>query len=278
MFSDWNYIESRDTTRLSQAREQLHHAVQIPAMFARSYSPSHPEDHYGNLGWSPHLKGFVSHLVNDQWQAALILESFKLVLLKDQQTVQEFNLMESSLDRAIGDFKEALGAYGFRGELFSSALPYEIASYQADFGFQGNALEDLRGHLAQLFGNSDLLLTFLSRQYQGVSVQRAWPHHFDLAALFYLENSVQGNERKSIGWGFSPGDVQYREPYYYVNCWPLPKLDHPPDIDYGKWNLEGWIGTVLPYGKFASQSNQQVIIRDYFTSSIEALRKLLHHH
>ena len=87
-----------------------------------------------------------------------------------------------------------------------------------------------------------------------------WPHHFDLSFEWFgphlpasdTENS-SGEGRSQIGFGFSPGDDGYEEPYFYANPWPFdPTLTELPLPGGARWHLEGWKGTLLPYAEVRS--------------------------
>jgi hypothetical protein len=61
---------------------------------------------------------------------------------------------------------------------------------------------------------------------------RCWPHHFDIALLVRLDEGG-GEEARSIGIGFSPGDEYYQEPYFYISPYPSPKNPTLPTLPPG---------------------------------------------
>ena len=56
----WSPIDASRARSLSDARRQLHLAVQFGASFGISYLPPAPDDGHTNLGWDPRLGAFVS--------------------------------------------------------------------------------------------------------------------------------------------------------------------------------------------------------------------------
>ena len=73
---------------------------------------------------------------------------------------------------------------------------------------------------------------------------RCWPHHFDIATL--LAAGGEGGEARTIGFGMSPGDGSYGQPYFYVSPWPYPEPQRlRPLTQGGRWHTEGWLGAVL---------------------------------
>lgn len=68
---------------------------------------------------------------------------------------------------------------------------------------------------------------------------RCWPHHFDLGTLLHPREGT-------IGLGFSPGDPEIPEPYWYVRSYPEPAGDPVPGVlRFGEWHLEGWHAAIL---------------------------------
>lgn len=67
-----------------------------------------------------------------------------------------------------------------------------------------------------------------------------WPHHVDLAMLWFSGRLVPGvdpadeeNAGEQMNFGFAPGDAGIAEPYFYITAYPAP---------------EGWVGSPLPQG------------------------------
>jgi hypothetical protein len=111
------------------------------------------------------------------------------------------------------------------------------------------------------------------RASNGASEVRCWPHHFDIALL--IEPGVQ----QSIGVGLEPGDVDYDEPYFYVNIRPAPS----PDVlderlsGNGRWHTREWIGAVLTGSRITADRGQRTQIRQFLESAIAIARSLLAH-
>jgi len=89
----------------------------------------------------------------------------------------------------------------------------------------------------------------------------SWPHHFDLASL--VVHSGSGEEMRSVGVGWSPGDGGIQEPYFYVTPWPKPSDATTPELPAGRWNTEGWFGAVLT-GTEALETDIDAFLRPAF--------------
>ena len=67
---------------------------------------------------------------------------------------------------------------------------------------------------------------------------RCWPHHFDLAVVWFSGRKVPGQDpndpeysNEQMNFGFSTGDSGTPEPYFYATAYPAP---------------DGWMENDLP--------------------------------
>ena len=82
-----------------------------------------------------------------------------------------------------------------------------------------------------------------------------WPHHIDLAFLWFSGRLVPGvdpddeeNADEQMNFGFSPGDGGIPEPYFYITAYPLPDgLTDSPLPGDAYWHTEGFTGAILKY-------------------------------
>ena len=99
-----------------------------------------------------------------------------------------------------------------------------------------------------------------------------WPHHFDLAMLWFSGRLVPGqdpdNEEyadEQMNFGFVPGDDSISEPYFYITAYPLPdgltKTRLPSDA---YWLTEGFTGAIMPYAALVDSSNADHKLLDFF--------------
>src|SRR5262249_44003157 len=102
-----------------------------------------------------------------------------------------------------------------------------------------------------------------------------WPHHFDVGSIFLLDrkDDASGDPRgRQIGFGVSPGDHFYEEPYLYVTPYPIPaKVSLPPLAVGGAWHRAGFTGAVLTGTTIAAAgAKQHHLARRFFDSAIAA--------
>jgi hypothetical protein len=82
-----------------------------------------------------------------------------------------------------------------------------------------------------------------------------WPHHMDLALLWFSGRLVPDQDPddeeysdEQMNFGFSPGDEGIPEPYFYITAYPTPDgfADTPlPEDAY--WHTTGFTGAILKY-------------------------------
>ncbi len=90
---------------------------------------------------------------------------------------------------------------------------------------------------------------------QETSPVQFWPHHIDLAMLWFSGRLVPGqdpaNEEyadEQMNFGFTPGDDTIPEAYFYATAYPA-----PPGLTAAKlpgqayWHTDGFTGAILPY-------------------------------
>lgn len=104
-------------------------------------------------------------------------------------------------------------------------------------------------------GVSAALALFRAGLAEETSPIMLWPGHFDLAMMWLPGEKIQdrdpANEEysdKQMNFGFSFGDAEITEPYFYTTAYPLPPtmtaLSLPGNA---RWHKGGFTGAVLEY-------------------------------
>ena len=81
----------------------------------------------------------------------------------------------------------------------------------------------------------------------------------------------------TVGFGMSPGDDAYAEPYWYVSPWPSPDSPHrPPLTSPAHWHDENFVAAVLTRTALLGddQSAPAEVVRVFLRDGIEACREL----
>ena len=271
----WNDIPSLAKSDLSQARMQMHHAAQIPAIIARAYLGPHEEDVHANLGWASEIHALISHPIPGPSGGTFIALQFNQpgILIAEESFSTQISLEGNTWNTLFNQVVDTLAGRGFDKDKISLDQPYkndlpDFTTYEKEFDVSN--LEAIQ-ILGSYFGNTQSLLADVLSDSPEASEIRCWPHHFDIASLLDL------GEGKSIGVGTSPGDGSSALPYIYVNMWPYPDTESTklPELSHGKWNTAGWVGTLLNANEFAGHADQKDIIESFIRDSIAAARQLL---
>lgn len=251
--SRWVRVGDPPPEELSDARLQLHWAVQLLAAFGDSFLPHRPDASHSSMAWSPERKAFLSGATVDGSSLRLGLQPGDLAYrLFGPGSAQSppFELRDRTLAEATVWLEAELAArLGGAASAFSPPTP-DIPSHRVGRGAPFDArLADL-AEMERWFHDASLLLEAVAAAEDGASPVRCWPHRFDIGILIDLDAEadppVGPEDVRTIGIGMTPGDPSYPEPYFYVTPWPypdpadLPKLPPP-----ASWHTGDWIGAVL---------------------------------
>ena len=102
-----------------------------------------------------------------------------------------------------------------------------------------------------------------------------WPHHFDLALLWFSGRKVGGQDPanpersdEQMNFGFSTGDSTITEPYFYATAYPTPPGWTAVQLPGGAyWHVEGWTGAMLPYQCLVSATNGRQLLLDFLKAA-----------
>lgn len=274
--SSWARVGSVAPTALTDARLQLHHAVQIAVSAAISYIPARPDDSHTALTWSAPLRALATEPIATARQLRIALRMEDLTL----HAVDENGLAARSL--ALPGHTVAQG-HAWLGEVLAQAAVdpsrltarkhYTIPAHPVESGDAfslGGGVEFQE--LSRYWSNAADVLDPIAQTTAGAGPVRTWPHHFDIATLIELP----GASRRTIGVGHSPGDDSYAVPYWYVGPYPYPPVSDLPQLaGSGHWHTEGWTGAALPASDYIAASNQHAQVSTFIDSAMAACRRLL---
>ena len=282
MSGKWQILGNPSPEDLTEARLQLHWAVQLIASVGTTYLDPRPDDSHPNMGWDRASQSLAGHVVTAQesFQAALRPADLTLFLRDGQgNEVSHLALDGASLEEGSTWLSTAIDSH--IGEEARPLVPagYEIPAHAVGEG--GNfSLNDAAAfeELSRWFANADLVLTAMADPY-GAPV-RCWPHHFDIGSWISLATDSDAENAPSIGMGMTPGDDSYPVPYWYLSPYALP--DERPSLpalpEGAHWHTEGWMGAVLTAPVIAAQATsegQLRVVSQYLDSAWNAARAML---
>jgi len=267
---------------LADARLQLHHAAQLAAALGSTFLEARSDDSHPNLGWDAELAAFVGHAAPaaNGLRAALRPARLELFLVDvDAKRVDSLALAGMSLASAhewlgqvLGRLDVVLPAGGLRRTDYE--IPDHPVAQGAEFSAPGAAHEEL----ARWFADGQIALSSAATTAEGELDLRIWPHHFDLGTLIPIATNQDGSLAQSIGFGLSPGDDSYPEPYYYVSPWPYPDAATLPTLPAGgRWHTTGFTSAILGAEDLLAgpPDGQEQRVRAFLEAAAAASRRAL---
>jgi len=249
--------------QLVQVRTLSHAAVQWPSRAARANLAPAEDDGHSNLGWSESIGGLVSHFLDGarRYQLGFTFSTGSLAWLVDSELADTLKLEGADEPTAKAWCDARLSAVGLE-TTDRAEMPYDLDP--VDYaGFAGSASADALRTLGAWYSRADVLLGDLVGEFGRIAAVRptvrCWPHHYDLAALFLLDEGDPETVR-SIGVGLSPGDESYAEPYFYCSPWPVPEMlpEAPGPLS---WHTEGFCSLVCPASRIDRRTDLAMMLR-----------------
>lgn len=259
-------------TALERARLDVHWAIQPLAAFGQNFVTPREDDSHRSLVWDTAADAFLSDQNAEGTRVGLRPTDLTL-FLSGKGRSGERSLMGESLD----------GVYSWLANLLGTG-PLDRPEYEIPPHPTGDALvfgNDTAGfgELASWSQASAQIIGRVREANEMASPIRVWPHHFDIATLLTVPPATGDQAAKTIGFGMTPGDGSYAEPYFYAGPYPYPEYDGLPDLEgEGHWHTEGWFGAVLTGSDLVSAGDaaaQRSRADAFAASAIEACRTLL---
>lgn len=110
-----------------------------------------------------------------------------------------------------------------------------------------------------------------------------WPHHFDLALLWFSGRLVPDQDPddpeyadEQMNFGFSTGDDAIPDPYFYATAYPSPAgLTGQPLPDGAYWHTQGFTGAVMMYDSLVAAARPKERLLDYLRAAHKAGSSLM---
>jgi hypothetical protein len=278
----WQTVDEIGVNELIKARMQLHEAVQIIASAGISFCKHQADDSHTNMKWLNKYEAFAGNEFGNHhtFRLALNFPEMKFLLLQGKQNIlANYSIHGRTVQQIIDWFREELENRNFDTAHFTQNKHYEIPATGHGTGkafdlFDQTAFKTLSDH----FANAQLVLKKIAYQYSGSSPVRCWPHHFDLGMMISLQAGDDPEEARSIGMGFSPGDDNYKQPYYYVYPWPYPetkllKNDDLPGNAF--WHTKGFVSAILKASDFIKETDQHKTVESFLETAKTTSKKIL---
>lgn len=277
----WETVGVVDPKSLKNARVEAHWAAQIIGGTGEAVVPAEPDFSHTSMEWLNEHRVLAGQLTAERARVGLRLADMSLIVLKKDEVAASLQLAGKTLADALGwtiaELEMIHGSFETKPAIPTYEMPEHPVGNGAAFGPPDSAaLEELARYCANAFRFESIV----GNRTLGASPVRCWPHHFDIATLITLDPpGTDPEDARSIGFGMSPGDASYDEPYFYINPWPFPETrDSNPELEGGgHWHTEGWFGAVLPASSISdvSADKQGRQVYAYIRSAFAADRAIL---
>jgi hypothetical protein len=84
------------------------------------------------------------------------------------------------------------------------------------------------------------------------------------------------HSREQMNFGFSTGDDEIPEPYFYITAYPFNEELVKPDLPANAyWHTEGWKGAVLKYSELVSSASPDKLLIRLFNKVLSLNKQLI---
>lgn len=178
----------------------------------------------------------------------------QLVISTSKGDWSEVDLDGQTAEEFCDEVVHALDEMGISVDIDKEQFSDEEGTYDPDY------VEDCWQAISQI----DMVLKEFSGQLRGRKGPVClWPHHFDLAVLWFSGRLVPGTDPddeesadEQMNFGFSTGDSSIPDAYFYITAYPWPDgLEDTPLPPAARWQTEGWKGAVMMYSDLITAEN-----------------------
>ncbi|MFQ5708375.1 MAG: DUF5996 family protein [bacterium] len=255
-------------------RDTIHRYCQLVGAIRSALTP--PQKHWWHVSLLPDVTGLTTtampageNCAANAFKLQLDFTAHKLVLTTSLGQRWHLPLQGQSVATFCDQTLAALTNLGIQAQIdrdaFSDESPRE---------YDQVAAERFWLVLSQI---DAIFRQFKSELRQETSAVNLWPHHFDMAFVWFSGRLVPGvdpadaeNADEQMSFGFSTGDETIPDAYFYISAYPMPdgleELDLPAPAS---WNTRGFEGVLLMYESLVG-------IKDPRERLLELLRTVFH--
>lgn len=270
----WQKLNPVGIDDLEGTRIHLHKALQLVSAAARSYLPEAADDRNARIHWISNEKSFRSKSFGDKKNIFVTLdpERFILTIQKSTREIEHLVLSGMTYPLAFGWLQVKLDKFGLDSENFHDQKPYDITNYGFDHSKELQIHQNSADELTKHFDNAYELISNLSISSFIKSDVFVRPKAFDM--IMDVKDKEMG---KNLRVGFSPGDENYIEPYFYIAVLSnIRARGALPDLEKGLWNNKDWFGALIMSSDYMNlePEREQRHVLDFFTNARKAISVL----
>lgn len=224
--------------------------------------------HYWHTCLFPDVSGFTTGPVytdGGAFEARLDLASGQVACRDGGGSFFEASLQETGLERLRDELMAALG------DRRGSPLPAVDIALEAGGRYDQAAASD---YLAVVDHVGRGLTDFQYGRREETGPIALWPHHFDIALLWFPGLLVAGADPAKedfadvqMNFGFQPALATGEESYAYATAWPRPDTMGDVQLPAGAhWETELFVGAMLPWGALTATADGDALLADFLNA------------
>jgi len=260
-------------------RDTLHWYTQAVGVIPRAHAEPQPRWWHISLKVQP--DGLVTEPIalpdGHTLYLVINLREHKVTLTTSRGEIQDFSMRQGLSSTEFGDrLIAAVADLGltakYAREKFENGDPRQYNPDMVD------------RYLTALLNADRIFKTHRNRLVGKKGLVQLWPHGFDLAFEWFGTRTVEyeeGGEIKKypaqLNLGFSPGEPNHPQPYFYSNPWPFEaeQLLDKPLPPGARWFTGSWQGTLLLYSELAGDDRAPERLLEYARAVYEVSVPLL---
>ncbi|HEX6386480.1 MAG TPA: DUF5996 family protein [Anaerolineae bacterium] len=257
-------------------RDTIAGYAQVVGKVRRALTP--PQKHWWHISLRLAAPGLTTTPIPAGDRTFEMLLDFKwheLLIITSQGERHSIPLQGQSLAAFCTETLDALAELGIKPEidltLFADDTP-------------GTYDEAAVARFWQALSQIDVVFKAFKATFRGESSPvQLWPHHFDLALLWFSGRLVPGQgpndpeyADEQMNFGFSTGDAGIPNPYFYATAYPQPEGLTEQSLPSGAyWHTEGFTGAVMMYEALTTVANPKEKVLDFLHAAHHAGSSLM---
>ena len=268
-----------DPVAFRATRDALHAYARILGKWTESLRP--PRKHWLHASLRPSLTGMTTRVIHGDTdvEIELNLRDSRFIARTSAGVLRELPLQGQPAAEVAAELRSIPG-WAAVAEKSSDS---DESDRSSDAAFDGYSAAQARRLWQALSSVAGSMRRFRAGIREETSAVQLWPHHFDLAMLWFPGGKVAGQDPadpehadRQMNFGFLFGDDGIEEPYFYVTAYPLP--DELPHVELPagtRWVSDGFSGAVLLYRTLVATRDPAACLQDLWTTLLRAGQRYL---
>src|SRR6187397_782822 len=177
----WQTVGGFAPAALADSRVQMHWAAQVLAACADRWVEVRPDDSHTTMEWDAARGALVGQPTAAGARLGLRVADLTLI------AGDELALAGRTLGEAMAWADSQLAAAAGESPRGAHARDYDMPAHPVAVGAPLSADPAALAELARWYHDGDLLLRDIAAGQPSATAVRCWPHHFDIAAIVYLD-------------------------------------------------------------------------------------------